>query len=300
MTTRIIRQSEIKKFKRCRRSWLLAYQRKLSLRTEEESSPAKLGTLVHLGLEHYYRSGTDPLDTIEVEWEGMSEAHKADKKIANRFSYARPMLRAYMHMLEETGADAGWEIVAVEQQIELPFGDILGDEIIVTGKLDLQIVDAFGVPRSVDHKSVATLDVGRVLQVDDQLLTYETLRSLVLGVPTHNAMHNMLRRVKHGPRAEPPFFGRENVTFNETQMVNHLTHMRQTLTELVTLAQYVEAGGSVHAAYPNPTKDCRWDCPFLAVCPMVDDGSDFEGYLSSYYEVRPDVLLSDEDTEEEE
>lgn len=35
--------------------------------------------------------------------------------------------------------------------------------------------------------------------------------------------------------------------------------------------------------YPNPTKDCSWDCPFKAPCLAMDDGSDFQYMLTSEY-----------------
>jgi hypothetical protein len=35
--------------------------------------------------------------------------------------------------------------------------------------------------------------------------------------------------------------------------------------------------------YPSPTRDCYWDCPFLQVCPMFDDGSRAEDMLAEHY-----------------
>lgn len=35
--------------------------------------------------------------------------------------------------------------------------------------------------------------------------------------------------------------------------------------------------------YPNPTKDCSWDCPFKAPCLALDDGGDFEHLLNTEY-----------------
>lgn len=35
--------------------------------------------------------------------------------------------------------------------------------------------------------------------------------------------------------------------------------------------------------YPNPTKDCSWDCPFKEPCLAKDDGSDYEFVLRSEY-----------------
>lgn len=38
--------------------------------------------------------------------------------------------------------------------------------------------------------------------------------------------------------------------------------------------------------YPNPTKDCSWQCPLMDVCLAVDDGSDWEGLLKAVTKVR--------------
>lgn len=35
--------------------------------------------------------------------------------------------------------------------------------------------------------------------------------------------------------------------------------------------------------YPNPTRDCNWDCPFRDVSAMMDDGSDWEWMLRSEF-----------------
>jgi len=34
--------------------------------------------------------------------------------------------------------------------------------------------------------------------------------------------------------------------------------------------------------YPNPTRDCSWDCDFLPVCLALDDGSDWQQLLGGY------------------
>jgi hypothetical protein len=37
------------------------------------------------------------------------------------------------------------------------------------------------------------------------------------------------------------------------------------------------------ALYPNPTRDCSWECNFRSACLMRDDGSDWEEFLRSEY-----------------
>ena len=36
--------------------------------------------------------------------------------------------------------------------------------------------------------------------------------------------------------------------------------------------------------YPNPTRDCSWDCPYKDACIAMDDGSDTEFFLSTSFE----------------
>lgn len=36
--------------------------------------------------------------------------------------------------------------------------------------------------------------------------------------------------------------------------------------------------------YPNPTRDCSWDCPYKDACIGMDDGSDYQFFLDSSFE----------------
>jgi hypothetical protein len=35
--------------------------------------------------------------------------------------------------------------------------------------------------------------------------------------------------------------------------------------------------------YPNPTRDCAWDCPFRSPCLAMDDGSDWQWLIENNY-----------------
>jgi hypothetical protein len=43
--------------------------------------------------------------------------------------------------------------------------------------------------------------------------------------------------------------------------------------------------GTAHQAiaYPRPSRDCTWKCPFYAVCPMFDDGSAAEEAIAEMF-----------------
>ena len=294
---RTIRQSEIRAFKQCRRNWMLGYHQQLQ-KKQEFVTPGirELGTLVHLGLERYYGYTEDVDETLDAQWALVEEADK-DRLLGN-YTLARIMLQGYIQHVQDTGIDAGWRILSTERQIEYPFGTILGDEIVLTGKIDMEIVDEYDIPRFVDHKTVQTFDIGRQLSVDDQLLTYAVLRRLE-GVQFAGAIYNMLRKVKRSGTAKPPFYDRLPVTFNDTQLDNHYATLHGVLTDLVNVSQRLEAGESMQtAAYTNPNRDCSWRCDFIGACAMMSDGSDYAGYLETYFE-RRDILAPERKEESE-
>jgi len=41
--------------------------------------------------------------------------------------------------------------------------------------------------------------------------------------------------------------------------------------------------------YPNPTKDCSWDCPFQDICLAMEEGADWTYYLEDF-EKRPETM----------
>lgn len=280
------RQSELKAFMGCRRSWALAYIRQLVLkRGGEKVGTADTGTMFHLGLEHHYRDGLHPRSGLDAWWGDQSE--ETHERLAKNYRLAGIMLDGYQTEVIEQGEDARWEIIHVERRMTVPFGDILGVPVSITGKADLEVKDIdFGTHKIVDHKSVDGIKDERQLQIDFQGLTYATLRRLEDGTRLTEFVHNQAKRVLRTGTAKPPFYGRTAVSFNDEQLRSHWKHMHAILTEMVRLRQMVEANDPLVEAmlYPNVTKDCSWKCRYLPVCPMMDDGSDAEGFLAQWYE----------------
>lgn len=267
---RKIRQSEIKTFKTCKREWYLEYVRSLAP-LGGESSTADLGTMVHKALEFYY---------TDRDWSDAIDAEAPEAELASI------MVAGYVDWVAEQGMDVGLHVVGVEEPVEVSFGEFNGDEVIVTGRQDLILWDeALDETILMDHKTVQNLDqaADNLIQ-NEQLLTYITLRRLS-GQPISGAAHNSLRRVKRTASAKPPFYGRRRITPNGQQLDNHLLHMRAAIGEMVATAQALELDDELHQrlAYPNPGRECGWRCDFFHVCPMMDDGSNWEGYLSNFY-----------------
>lgn len=296
------RTTEIRKFKRCRRSHWLGYRKDgigymPNYRDSDDiegSGRREGGTAVHAGLQAVYSGGDwrqaihawadSYLYTVE-DGDGEAIARQLPPGIVKQRDLALIMVEGYVDWLRETGADAGERTLWVERRINFPVGVIRGHQVYVSSKIDRMVQDTHTGEYVVeDHKTVQSLDIGAQLAVDDQLLTYVTAARFE-GLVVPRMRHNMLRTVKRTARATPPFYGRVEMPVNDEQLDHHWTHLTTVLDrmveETITLAEHPE----LHHRYaePFPTKDCSWDCPFIGVCPMMDDGSDWEGVLGAMY-----------------
>jgi hypothetical protein len=70
------------------------------------------------------------------------------------------------------------------------------------------------------------------------------------------------------------FVRRETLRFNETYRRAELDKLIMETTEMVNPDIPI---------YPNPTRDCTWDCPFRDVSLGMDGGDDWEYQLSSEF-----------------
>lgn len=289
--TLYFRQSEIKKFKRCPRSWWLNYKidgtgYETAPSTSPQSGQRDVGTLVHACLDAYYKGATDPLEPIQ--WErsyAIHDGYHSAEWERDVFTLARIMVEGYIDWLQQEGYDSGERTLFVEQQLEVPIGRIRGEDVVLTARIDRIVEDVLtSEPIIEDSKTVQSMDqVGLQLNVDDQGLTYCILAKAALKLDVHRFRHNMLRKVKRGPQSKPPYYGRHEVRYNDEQLDNAWLHLVVVVDKMVEALQELSLPGSRthhYVAYPNPTKDCTWDCGFINICPMMDDGSDWRGALT--------------------
>lgn len=286
-----IRQSELSSWADCRRRTVLnyweGYNRKRNLLLPP--SKADIGTIVHGGLEHHYRGlgsahGWVAAEALRVEADWAPFEMTKEWKDAYNLAYI--MCEGYEQWLEETGADAGFVVTGVERECEVFWGTIDGYDVYVTGHIDLEGIDALGRPVLVDHKSVVGLSEPEGPH-DFQRASYAVLRRMEDGTVFAALLHNQLRRVKRTARATPPFYGRNEVQFNDAHLRKHYRHMDVLVREIVAHERaLIEGRIKVDDAslYPHPTKDCSWKCPMFNVCPMMDDGGDWEWYLSEVFD----------------
>lgn len=309
---RLVSNSEVQAFKSCRRKWWLAWYRGYTPRMTEFSGVRSIGTRLHLALSSYYTPGyIDSVNPLEAHVKAAEEdmaAYLANAEqrgyvvdtspLLKNFSLERIMLEGYLEWLAETGADEDLEIIASEQYMEATLKP--GTKII--GKLDARVRSrTTGRRKFIDHKSVSVFVKPQLLRQNEQFLHYELLESLS-GAPERcdGAFYNQLRRVKRTANAKPPFYKREIVQHNQHELDSYTKRLRGTIREIELTEERLEQGiDPLFLVPPTPTTECDWKCPFVAVCPMYDDGSRAEDALEGLF-VQHDPLSYYGDKEREE
>jgi hypothetical protein len=204
------------------------------------------------------------------------------------------MVSGYFEWLAEEGVDAQLDIVDAEHELEAYIDTIEGEEVTLITKLDLlAVLRDTGEALFLDHKSVQNLgDLPKVAHMDEQQLTYGLVQRIAIVTGRIDAPRaiggvlNMIRKVKRTRSANPPFYGRHATRHNETEYQNFWTRVWYEARDLIRLRREVEADPArAHLiAYPNPTRDCSWQCPFFSVCHQFDDGSDVDYVIADMFE----------------
>lgn len=283
--------SEIAKFRRCRRSWALTYFYRWAQNpaTAPATGAAQLGTRIHAALEAYYGYGINPCSALGVIYDfERSRRPDAEAALSAEQDWAMIMVSGYLDWAAETGIDEEYDVVSVEKAIEVPIILSSGEMAIVTGKLD-QIVRRRmdGALCIRDWKTVASLHKADLLVLDEQMRIYSALLSIASdGMRVDGAIFAMLLRSKRTARSSGPYYEQVHINYNGAEHRSMMTRLRGVLDDMERVTRQLRTGMVDHraAAYPNPMTDrCKWDCPFVNVCPLHDDGSRVEDAMRANY-----------------
>jgi hypothetical protein len=305
-------QSEFKTFA-CNRRWWLSDYRRLSPVTYDPSGPLKSGSRVHAALEVFY--GSEPGRCLEAlaqeqmnDWASYEdncvelgvmpdpEVHKAYMSDCER---ERAMLEGYADWVAESGVDAGIEFTAIEEIVSVRGSDFAPEiverfgEFEVVGKLDARVKRLMdGVYLLIDHKTAASITSAlATLHMNPQMLHYGWLERMTQpeGTWSDGALYNVLKKVKRGKQAKPPFYDRFEVNHNGEQIASYERHMKRKITkifELEALLKDTTVEEQAHIADPSPDDSCSWKCQFFTLCPLFDDGSRAEDMVREEFRER--------------
>lgn len=292
-----VSNSEITTWKACRRKWWLTYYLRLRPRKKELVGPLALGSRIHSALETYYRDGVPLLEAhsrlLDEDRGKMIEGGFDEEKLDSEAELGRLMLEGYLDWVADEGLDADLKLLGVEELLHYDFPLRDGDFIRLIGKIDQRVLKEFSGTRSVlDFKSAINFGIWNdIAHMSPQMKTYQLLDKLSAerdGVDTRidGAIIRMLRKVKRGPRAQPPFYEDMYISHNEFTLRAFWTQLSGVLQEIHDARSALDNGGDpMQIAHPNPTANCRWSCNFFGVCSMFDDGSNVDSALDDQFAV---------------
>jgi CRISPR/Cas system-associated exonuclease Cas4 (RecB family) len=288
-----ISNSEIQTYKDCKRRWWLTYYRRLKPKMKDFTGALALGSRIHEALDRHYSTGQDLLeahtDLIREDMKKMTDSGRDTSSLETEADLGRVMLEGYLEWIEQEGIDAELEMISTEEILERPMMD---GKVILQGKIDMRVRRKIDGARMIrDFKTVggSFADFGSMAHMNEQVKTYMLLdeaQGTENGERTDGAIFTMLRKVKRGAYAKPPFYAQIEVRHNRFTLRSFLEQLEGTFADMLRTREALDAGESHYAnAYPTPTKDCKWKCQFFAICPLFDDGSAAEAALSDSFEV---------------
>jgi hypothetical protein len=292
--------SEMGTFKECRRKWYLSYLQGYKLQRADRSVARDTGILAHGAFEQYYKQlATDGAEDFAMDWLkaaisedlGIASASGLDgeemKKVQKAHATALVCVEDYFTWLSETGADQQYEFIGSEVEVEVPSG--------VEGVSILGIIDLLARNREtgnlvvMDHKFVASFEqMVQYLHIGEQAPQYAMLVRVHEGDKMRGDVEvvwNMIKRNMHTGKAKPPFYQRYSVHVNLPTIQQYWRQVSGQIKDMTHMEQILAGGGDpIMVAYPTPTMDCKWKCPFFQVCGQMNDPqSDASWTLETFY-----------------
>jgi hypothetical protein len=305
-----ISNSELQTWMDCHRRWFFSFYREMGVKRSDEAVTGALafGTRIHICLERMYANGENPLEVYEelqskIVFDILVHEQKTGyvdkilrRKAQSEREMAHAMLEGFIAWASENGIDEGLEVAGAEIVVEVASGI---EGVRLRGKLDQRVwrkIDGARLYR--DFKTAANLEDGpAMLPLDEQMLFYMMLERLdaltKLGEeasePTIGGLYLMLKKNKHTAAAKPPFYAQVEVHHNARELESMRLRTHKRIKEILEARRELDTGGDIrYWAYPRPTRDCKWKCVFLPICPMVDDSTEetWGAMLMNLYEPR--------------
>jgi len=295
MTTEPVRisNSEIQTFKDCRRRWWFTYYRRLKPKMQNFTGALALGSRIHEALDRYYSSGMER-DLLEIhaelvkeDMDKLNKEYRDTTELETEGELGRVMLEGYLEWIELEGIDAELEMISTEEIIERP---MLDNRVILQGKIDMRVrrkIDNVRMFRDFKTVGGSFADFGSTAHMNEQVLTYMVLEEAQNqgSERSEGGIFTMLRKVKRGAYAKPPFYDQIEVRHNKFALRSFYQRLEGTLEDMMRVRDGLDEGVShLKLAYPKPSRDCKWKCQFFAICPLIDDGSAAEAAISDAFE----------------
>lgn len=255
-----ITASDLKLFMACKRAW--AWNQADYRLPEARTGNMALGTRVHAALEHYYKTGLDPL----VEHERLFRNDLADvsgweeDQLFADVIVGRKLVQGFLDWLTEEGADDDYTVEAVEHQIEAPF---LDGKVLLRGKIDTLFRrkdNGFLVISDTKTSGKRGAHVRAALERSWQHTVYAIALS-ILRPDEHIAgsYYTMLYKSGH------PIVERFRVPGSTVLRPHTVDQLTAICTEMLDVPDPLSP-----KAYPCPSEHCHW-CEYRQPCEIAAD-----------------------------
>ncbi len=272
---------------------MLEYRRRIEL-VRSPNQPREnlsMGSIMHLCADDFW-NGKDAMQRLlDIEQEVIALVEgPLSKEWVDIFRYLRSMVGHYKNWLE-SGITMQEKVIASEKIMSVAWGEILGYDVVLTGKLDRLVQDLFTDTYGIgDLKTTQSFRRGMTHHF--QLLTYALMLLVLEGITVERLFTEQVKKVLGTGTAKPPFVERIEMFVNDEMIENQRRYIDARLRDMVPLVQQWDALPEEEAMklpgfYPNPTGDCSWDCEFLPICAQMDDGSDYEYTIETIYRRKP-------------
>ena len=287
-----ISNSEIQTFKDCRRRWWFTYYRRLQPKEQQYTGALALGSRVHEALDQYYSTGKPLLEAhselVEAEKAELLTDFRDVNELEKEAELGHIMLDGYLQWVEENGIDAELEMISTEETMSMP---MFNGEVELQGKLDMRVRRrGDGVRMFRDFKTVggSLSEFANLAPMNEQILTYMLLEQHRNGEGerSEGGIFTLLKKVRRTANARPPFYDQLEVRHNVFTLRSFWDRIHGTVADMMRVRTALDEGESPSFhAYPSPSRDCKWKCPFFTVCTLVDDGSAAEQAIEAMFEV---------------
>lgn len=290
--TYTLSNSEIQTYKDCRRRWYLSYYRRLQPKKVSYVGPLALGSRVHNALDIYYSTGTPLLEAhaelVEDDRAALTMSGRSGSELDSEAELGRIMLEGYLEWVASEGIDSELEMISTEEVLSM---ELFNGAVTLQGKIDMRVRRrSDGVRMFRDFKTVggSFTQFAATSHLNEQILTYMLLESSTnTGTErSDGGLFTLIKKVKRTANAKPPFYEQFEVRHNIHTMRAFWIRIHGTIADLMRTKTALDNGEShLAVAYPRPSQDCTWKCPFFSVCPLMDDGSGAESMIDALYVV---------------
>lgn len=304
MALRLVRNSEVQAFKRCRLRWWWGWV--LKLQPKKTANALRFGNLAHLSLEGWYipgrKRGVHPAKTFKKlyrrELKTLAKyGIRSDDQWVEAGELGVDLLE---HYVERYGDEPNLDILAPE----MPFKVVVKHPksgkpyYAAVGKLDAPFFNhetgRYGI---MDHKTAASISTGHLV-LNDQAAMYDTFSPaffrkrgiLKKGQKLSHILFNFLRKAVRDPRPqnEQGQFLNQDGSVSKRQPSDYfLRHpvwrgpaereeFKDRLNKAVWEMDQVMRGRL--PIYKTPNYDCP-QCPFFDACELHESGADYEEFL---------------------